>query len=95
MILKISKSIFIESAEPKLPLVRERFFGGIAPKVWYDYYLQCNSIRSSDSITSFKKNLKAYLSFNSVKSGTLLLKQAPSVKSGNLLTRHLFPATRH
>jgi len=35
-----------------------RAFGVIAPKVWYDLP---DSIRSSDSITSFKKNLKTYL----------------------------------
>jgi len=33
-------------------------FGVVAPKVWLNLP---DSIRSSDSITSFKKNLKTYL----------------------------------
>jgi len=35
-----------------------RAFGAVAPKVWHDLP---DSIRSSDSIVSFKKNLKTYL----------------------------------
>jgi len=35
-----------------------RAFGVVAPKVWHDLP---DSVRYSDSITSFKKNLKTYL----------------------------------
>jgi len=57
----------------------------VAPKVWHDlsYLTEADSIRSSDSITSFKKNLKTICSIRHLPPDLPPIHCDPSVPSLN------------